>query len=247
MLSLRHLARFSSTRTYSPCITLAKHFHDDFTKDPSKFEPQRNDKLRTTTPAVASKFNVYSDENAPVIFDVDEERQRISEDIAETDDLLDDVYAGLNLERGATGVFEIEDLVEVLRRENAVNIFVCTVPKHLKYVDYLCVVSGRSHRHRLALAQFVRKLFKIKRHRGDVLPKIEGEKSKTWMALDLGNIALHILSENARHQYDIESLWSVGREFDLECNKPADDVVELLENHTLFLKDLMPNTSPPST
>lgn len=91
------------------------------------------------------------------------------------------IFAG-----GISGVFEIEDLVEVLRRENAEDIFVCTVPKNLKYVDYLCVVTGRSHRHRVALAEFVRKLFKIKRHSDDVLPKIEGKRSKTWMALDLG-------------------------------------------------------------
>lgn len=87
---------------------------------------------------------------------------------------------------GVNGVFEIEDLVDVLRRENADDIFVCSVPKNLKYVDYLCVVTGRSQRHRTALVQFVRKLFKLKRHKGDVLPKIEGPKSKTWMALDLG-------------------------------------------------------------
>lgn len=58
-----------------------------------------------------------------------------------------------------------------------------------------------------------------------------------------GNIALHIFSEDARLQYDIESLWTVGREYDKECNKPDDDLVEMLENHTLFLKDLTPNAS----
>lgn len=141
------------------------------------------------------------------------------------------------------GVFEIEDLVDVLRRENAQDIVVCTVPKSLKYVDYICVVTGQSQRHRTALAQFVRKLFKMKRHKDDVLPKIEGEKSKSWMAMDLGNIALHIFSDEARYQYDIESLWSVGREYDRECNKPDDDILEMLENHTLFLKDLTPNTT----
>lgn len=91
-----------------------------------------------------------------------------------------------------TGVFEIDDLVEVLRRDNADNIFVCSVPKELKYVDYICVVSGRSYRHRKAMAQFVRKMFKIKRHPGDVLPKIEGEQSTEWMALDLGGLYIYI-------------------------------------------------------
>lgn len=106
---------------------------------------------------------------------------------------------------GVNGVFEIEDLVDVLRRENGEDIFVCTVPKNLKYVDYLCVVTGRSQRHRAAIAQFVRKLFKIKRHRGDVLPKVEGGKSKTWMAIDLG-----IDGESSGHLY-VSSIQNVNR------------------------------------
>lgn len=59
---------------------------------------QTKDKSTTTTPAVATKFNVYSDEKATIILDVDEERQRISEDVTEEDDSLNDVYSGLNLE-----------------------------------------------------------------------------------------------------------------------------------------------------
>lgn len=40
------------------------------------------------------------------------------------------------------------------------------------------------------LAHFVRKVFKLKRQSGDILPKIEGEKCKDWLAMDLGNILL---------------------------------------------------------
>lgn len=88
---------------------------------------------------------------------------------------------------GSTGVYDIEDLVEVLRRENAINIFVCTVSPKLKYVDYICIVSGRSFRHMLALAQFVRRVYKKKRYSSDIIPRIEGENSKEWIAMDLGN------------------------------------------------------------
>lgn len=98
MLSLRYLTRLSSPRTYRPCIALARHFHDESTKDPSKTLTHSNDKLRTTTPAVSTKFNVFSDDNATVILDVDEERQRMFEDVAEKDDLFDSAYSGLNLE-----------------------------------------------------------------------------------------------------------------------------------------------------
>lgn len=63
---------------------------------------------------------------------------------------------------------------------------VAKLPSHLKYVDYICVVTGRSYRHMYAIAYFIRRLFKIKRHSKDILPKIEGENSKEWIAMDLG-------------------------------------------------------------
>lgn len=141
---------------------------------------------------------------------------------------------------GQNGVFEIDDLVEVLRKDNGVNIFVCAVPKELKYVDYICVVTGRSLRHRKAMASFVRKMFKLKRWPGEPIPKVEGESSKDWIALDLGNIALHIFSANARQHYDVEQLWTVGAEFDAEYNKPNDELVDMYERHSIYLNDLTP-------
>jgi ribosomal silencing factor RsfS len=51
----------------------------------------------------------------------------------------------------------------------------------------MCIVSGKSHRHMKAIAQFVRKIYKKKMHETDLIPILEGEASKDWMALDLGN------------------------------------------------------------
>lgn len=87
---------------------------------------------------------------------------------------------------GINGVYEIEDLIELLQRDNARQIFVATVPKEYSYVDYIVVVSGKTHRHMHALATFVRKIYKIKKLKTDSIPKIEGHDSKDWMALDLG-------------------------------------------------------------
>lgn len=87
---------------------------------------------------------------------------------------------------GKNGVFEIEDLVELLQRENSKNIFVASVPKEINYVEYICVVSGRSKRHLKALAEFVRKVYKKKCYKSDQIPRIEGKDSDDWIALDLG-------------------------------------------------------------
>lgn len=132
-------------------------------------------------------------------------------------------------------------MVAILKRDNADNLVVCTVPKHLKYVDYMVIVTARSHRHMKALAEFVRKMYKIKRNKADRVPRIEGKNSDEWLALDLGNIALHIFSAKVRKQYDIELLWSVGAEYDTETHKPGDRVFELYDQHSMMLSEFSRN------
>ena len=82
----------------------------------------------------------------------------------------------------------------------------------------------------------------MKRDKKETIPKIEGEKSRDWMAMDLGNIVLHIFSEEAREEYNLESLWAIGREYDIDFNKPQDSIVELFEKHSKYLQDLNPKT-----
>lgn len=143
---------------------------------------------------------------------------------------------------GLTGVYDIEDLVAVLKRDNAIDIFVCTVPKHLKYVDYMVVITARSYRHMKAMAEFVKKMYKVKMNqKTDLVPKIEGKNSDEWMAMDLGNIALHIFSAKSRKQYDLEMLWSVGADYDTESNKPHDPIYDLFDQHSRPLSGFMSN------
>lgn len=52
---------------------------------------------------------------------------------------------------------------------------------------------------------------------------------------------MHVFSNEARIKYDLDSLWSVGEEYDDECNKPDDPIVQLLQQHSIYLKDLVPN------
>lgn len=91
---------------------------------------------------------------------------------------------------GVNGVFEIEDLISLLQKSNAKNIFVTSVPSELQYVDYVVIVTGRSKKHMQSLANFIRKVYKLKKNKTDFLPKIEGEDSKDWLALDLGNFLI---------------------------------------------------------
>ncbi|XP_065360734.1 uncharacterized protein 312 [Calliphora vicina] len=225
-------------------VPILRCFHHEFSNPDLKktlnVEEQKPAQQETDlTRALGQKYKIFREEESPEILDIFEERQRYqSQD--EPEEIEDDSYMGLNLKRGLTGVFDVEDLVDVLRKEMAEDIFVCSVPKELKYIDYLVVCSGRSYRHMLAMAEFVRRVYKIKRQKGDILPRIEGEKSRDWMAMDLGNIALHIFFPTKREAYDLESLWAIGTEYDREFNKPQDPLVELFEKHSTLLADIKP-------
>lgn len=61
-----------------------------------------------------------------------------------------------------------------------------SVPPELSYVDYIVIVTGKSNKHMQALGEFVRKVYKLKKHKADLIPKLEGKDSKHWIALDLG-------------------------------------------------------------
>ncbi|GLH00535.1 Uncharacterized protein GBIM_06885 [Gryllus bimaculatus] len=200
----------------------------------------KSNERETTSPfSTLEKYKIFKDEDSPVIFDIVEERFKTLQYDPETQD----GYQGLNLERGKDGVFDIEHLVDLLQQEQAQHIFVLKIPEEVRYVNYLVIVSGKSVRHMIALAEFVKLVYKKKRNDSDRIPKVEGEDSSHWIAMDLGNIALHIFSATARKTYDLESLWSVGAEYDELSRKPEDPVLEILQKHSVYLRDLEPANS----
>ncbi|XP_012259734.2 uncharacterized protein LOC105688195 [Athalia rosae] len=191
---------------------------------------------------VPPKYKIFRDEDASIIFDVDEEREKINlENLNAPYEELD-IYDGIKLTRGISGVYDIDDLVDLLHKNNLMEIFVASVPQNQVYVDYVVVVSGRSTKHMLATAETVRRIFKKKKNPRDRVPSIEGKNSKDWIALDLGNIALHIFSQQARKMYDLETLWSVGSEYDDQINEPIDRLTEYIGKHS-YLANLQPAES----
>ncbi|XP_063229817.1 uncharacterized protein LOC134534972 [Bacillus rossius redtenbacheri] len=221
-------------------LPLTRFCHEDSGNSKDKDKRELPETSNSIPLAVSSKYKVFRDEDSPIILDIEEERSKFQDEIAARLEVVEDEFSGINLKRGERGVFDTEELVALLRRDRAGDIFVAELPSHLKYVDHIVVATGKSHRHRRALAEFVRKVYKRKQRPGDPVPRIEGENATEWIALDLGNIALHIMSKSARELYDIEMLWSVGPEFDDQCNKTDDAVVSVFQHHAIYLGDLKP-------
>lgn len=73
-----------------------RNFHDEFTNPPippAKEKPKPNP-LPT---AVASKFEIFKDEDSTIILDIAEERMKMQK-VLEHEQKVDDIYEGLNLE-----------------------------------------------------------------------------------------------------------------------------------------------------
>ncbi|XP_060063278.1 uncharacterized protein LOC132543773 [Ylistrum balloti] len=125
----------------------------------------------------------------------------------------------IDLKRGVTGVYDIEELVVLLKADNAKDVCVIRMPDHLKLGDYIVIVTAWSYRHMKAITKNVVTTFKLKMNVSDKYPLVSGEDEGEWVAFDLGNILLHIFREEVREKYDLETLWAVGPKFDSKCEE----------------------------
>ncbi|MEX6508806.1 ribosome silencing factor [Jiella sp. M17.18] len=73
--------------------------------------------------------------------------------------------------------------------------------------DCMVVVSGRSHRHVVAVADH---LLRDLKEAGFGTCKVEGLQNGDWVLIDTGDIIVHIFRPEVRSFYNIEKMWTVG-------------------------------------
>jgi ribosome-associated protein len=77
--------------------------------------------------------------------------------------------------------------------------------------DALVVASGRNDRQVRSIAEEVERLVLV-----DVGVKpahVEGWAGAQWIALDYGDVIVHVFDELSREYYDLEHLWSAAPSF----------------------------------
>ena len=96
------------------------------------------------------------DSDSTVIYDIDEEREIMRKAYLEGKPMhLDkkakpsqaEKYRHLANKRGERGVFDIEELVEVLKDEKILDVAVITIPASRQYADFMVVGTARNTRH----------------------------------------------------------------------------------------------------
>ncbi|WP_206484590.1 ribosome silencing factor [Thalassotalea sp. G2M2-11] len=72
------------------------------------------------------------------------------------------------------------------------------------FADYMIVASGNSSRHVKSIAQ---SLVTDCRAEGVEPLGIEGNDVGEWALVDLGDIVIHIMTDESRDKYQLEQLW----------------------------------------
>ena len=101
--------------------------------------------------------------------------------------------------------------VEALEKK-AVGLEILDVAGRVDYADFLVLMSGRSDRHVVALAQGIEDGLKKKGHRAI---SVEGLPHATWVLIDYGDVVVHVFQEDRRHLYNLEGLWMDARRIPL--------------------------------
>ncbi|KAK7112023.1 hypothetical protein V1264_011542 [Littorina saxatilis] len=169
----------------------------------------------------------------------------IEDDEEEYEEVVPERHVPISLDRRQQGVFDVEEMVTVLEHENGIDIQVIDIPPEVCFVDHMVIVSGKSLRHMRAMAASIEWLYKQKKRKRDRPFKLEGRDCKDWFAMDLGNIAVHIFTTEARQHYDIETLWTLGPEHDDRRHYVEDDQLNLSAADLFWLETGM-NQTPAS-
>ena len=104
---------------------------------------------------------------------------------------------------------ELRDhVVAALEDLKGVNIVTLDVAALTPMTDYMVLVTGTSNRHVKALVDTANESSKAL---GMQPLGIEGRESYDWVLVDLADVIVHVMNEEARSFYELERLWSGSR------------------------------------
>jgi len=96
-------------------------------------------------------------------------------------------------------------VTEALEALKAKEITQLNVSHLTDVMDSIYIVTGSSNRHAKSLADNVATEAK---HAGFQPLGVEGMEKGDWVLVDLGDIVVHCMTQEARDFYDLERLWS---------------------------------------
>jgi len=113
-------------------------------------------------------------------------------------------------------------VVDAARSKKAFRIRLVDVSQIASFTDIMAFMSGGSDRQNRAIAEAIEDALKLAEERPI---SREGETNGNWVLLDYGNLVVHVMDEETRRHYNLEGLWSTGRELELPAEAHPDPEV----------------------
>jgi ribosome-associated protein len=110
----------------------------------------------------------------------------------------------------------IETIAQTIYDKKGLNILALDVRDVCSMTDFFIIAEGAVERHVQALSRDI--IEKLGELNCDVI-HVEGQQSGDWIAVDCGNIVIHILIPELRERYALEQLWKEGKLIELELKQ----------------------------
>lgn len=91
-------------------------------------------------------------------------------------------------------------LAELLQGKQADDVVILDVSRHTVVTDFFVLATARNRAHMAALAEAIEKSDPTLHHR-------EGQDESHWVLFDLGDVVVHLFTEEGRSFYALERLW----------------------------------------
>lgn len=112
----------------------------------------------------------------------------------------------------------LASVVEAARSKKAFRIRMFDVQGIASFTDTFAFMSGGSDRQNRAIAEAIEESLKL---RGERPLSTEGDSSGNWILMDYGDLIVHVMDEDTRRHFNLEGLWSQGREYELPPEAPS--------------------------
>lgn len=100
---------------------------------------------------------------------------------------------------------KVKLIVNLAEEMKAEQIETLDVREKTSVADYFVVCGGTSDRHVSSIAEKVAENLKAQKVRAQ---RVEGHRSG-WVLQDYGDVILHVMRDEQRQFYDLESLWKM--------------------------------------
>ncbi|MGB1197654.1 MAG: ribosome silencing factor [Thalassotalea sp.] len=95
-------------------------------------------------------------------------------------------------------------VVETIEDMKGRDITTINISKKSNFADFMVIASGNSNRHVKSIAQSVTLECRAK---GSEPLGVEGNDIGEWALVDLGDVVVHIMTDEMRDRYQLEQLW----------------------------------------